>query len=211
MFDECHSMHCLMIKAFPLIRIPEIIRYVHLHQKTDRYPTYLIILNIPGTNLNVRQRLALFFMYICTIMFVNGIFYGLDQSPIQDVVASFIISLGGTAPQLIIKLLFKNAKPRDTSSTKSAKIEQSKADPALVEMAKIKCAREMREKMYNGMYPLPPYVREIAWILLFVVFAAACVAAVCSTKKTFSHFVVALPIVFFWMCAFRSFMDFQLS
>ena len=181
--NKFHSIHCFVITALPPIRISEIIRYVHLHEKTDTHPTYLITLNISGTNLNVRQRLALFFMYICTIMFVNGIFYGLDQSPIQDVLASFIISLGGTAPQLIIKVLFKNAKPRDTSSTKSAKIEQSKADPALVEMAKIKSAREVREKMYNGMYPLPPYVREIAWVLLIVVSAAACVAAVCSEKK----------------------------
>ena len=119
-------------------------------------------------------------MYICTIMFVNGIFYGLDQSPIQDVLASFIISLCGTAPELIIRQLFKNAKPRDGSSSKLAKLEATGSKPTvpISQRHKVQKAREMREEMYKGMYPLPSYAREIAWVLLFVVSIAACWEAV---------------------------------
>ena len=134
---------------------------------------------ISGTNLNVRQRLALFFMYICTIMFANGIFYGLDQSPIQDVLASFIISLCGSAPQRIIKVLFKAAKPREGSSSKLAKFQRKSSEPTVQQMAKIRGAREMREKMYKGMYPLPSRVREIGWVLLVLLSTTACCAAVC--------------------------------
>ena len=162
--------------------------------------------HISGTNLNVRQRLALFFMYICTIMFANGIFYGLDQSPIQDVLASFIISLCGSAPQRIIKVLFRAAKPREGSSSKLAKYQRKVSEPTVHQMAKIRDAQEMREKMYNGMYPLPSYVRDIGWILLVLLSATSCCAAVCCpnivSSSRYSERIVRI---------FRSFTGFQFS
>ena len=133
-------------------------------------------------------------------MFANGMFYGIDQSTVaQDILASFMISLVGTAPQLIIRLLFKNAKPRVTtsakspkasitltfrsskevSSSKSCQLDEKKSKPPASELVKIEDAAQMREEMYNGMYPLPSYVREFAWVLLLLVSAVACCAAVC--------------------------------
>ena len=144
-------------------------------------------------------------------MFANGMFYGIDQSTVaQDILASFMISLVGTAPQLIIRLLFKNAKPRDNSSAKSPKasltltfrsaelpeINEKEAEDSSSkscqldairkksklpdsELAKIEEAAQMRKEMYKGMYPLPPCVRDIAWVLLLLVSAIACCAAVC--------------------------------
>lgn len=150
--------------------------------------------NITGTNLNVRQRLALFFMYLCTLMFANGIFYGREQSTVaQDILASFIVSLCGTAPVTVIRVLFLNAKPRSNTSTKSPKVQflsyRSKNDDEhspkktktgeVKSEVKIQDARDMWEKMYNGMYPLPPFFREIAWASLLLVSAVACCLAVC--------------------------------
>ena len=138
-------------------------------------------------------------------MFANGIFYGLDQSPIQDVLASFIISLCGSAPQRIIKVLFKAAKPREGSSSKLAKFQRKSSEPTVQQMAKIRCAREMREKMYNGMYPLPSYVREIGWVLLVLLSAFACCAAVCTSLSS-----VRQPVTLQCIRIFRSFTGFQL-
>eukprot|EP01083_Nonionella_stella_P308652 1089980_1 len=72
-----------------------------------------------GTNFSLKQRLGCFFMYLCTVMVVTGTFYGLEQStPVQDVLASFIISLCGTAPVMIIRKLFEKSKPPEVKSTK---------------------------------------------------------------------------------------------
>ena len=50
-------------------------------------------------------------MYLCTIMVVTGTFYGLEQSyPLQDIIASFIISLFGTLPVLITRKVFEKFK-----------------------------------------------------------------------------------------------------
>eukprot|EP01084_Bolivina_argentea_P042293 78005_1 len=72
-----------------------------------------------GTNFSLNQRLGCFFMYLCNIMVVTGTFYGLEQStPAQDVLASFIISLCGTLPVLIIRKFFEKSKPLEVKSTK---------------------------------------------------------------------------------------------
>eukprot|EP01083_Nonionella_stella_P289770 986074_1 len=72
-----------------------------------------------GTNFSVKQRLGCFFMYLCTVMVTTGTFYGLEQSnPMQDIVASFVISLFGTAPTFIVKKMFEKAKPLEIRSTK---------------------------------------------------------------------------------------------
>ena len=142
-------------------------------------------------------------------MFANGMFYGIDQSTVaQDILASFIISLVGTAPQLIIRLLFKNAKPRPTSfakspkasitltfrslalpgtnekqaeepSSKSCQLDEKTSNLPDSERAKIENAGQMRVEMFNDMYPLPPYAREIAWLLLLIVSAVVCFFSVC--------------------------------
>eukprot|EP01084_Bolivina_argentea_P256747 432385_1 len=65
-----------------------------------------------GTNFSSKQRLGCFFMYFSTIMVCTGMFYGLQQStPIQDILASFTISLCSTLPVLITKKLFEKSKP----------------------------------------------------------------------------------------------------
>eukprot|EP01083_Nonionella_stella_P124452 375771_1 len=81
-----------------------------------------------GTNFSLNQRLGCFFMYLCNIMVVTGTFYGLEQStPVQDVLASFIISLCGTLPVLVIRKLFEKSKPLEVRSTKHV-LEEGKND-----------------------------------------------------------------------------------
>eukprot|EP01083_Nonionella_stella_P011536 32733_1 len=72
-----------------------------------------------GTNYSLKQRLGCFFMYLCNIMMVTGIFYGWEQStPIQDVIASFVISLGGSLPVAIMRVIFRKSKPHEVKSSK---------------------------------------------------------------------------------------------
>eukprot|EP01083_Nonionella_stella_P301832 1037784_1 len=72
-----------------------------------------------GTNFAVKQRLGCFFMYLCNIMVITGVFYGLEQSnPIQDVFASLIISLFSTLPVFMVRWIFTNSKPFEVKSTK---------------------------------------------------------------------------------------------
>eukprot|EP01083_Nonionella_stella_P145413 455623_1 len=88
-----------------------------------------------GTNFSLNQRLGCFFMYLCNIMVVTGTFYGLEQStPVQDVLASFIISLCGTLPVLITKKFFQKSKPREVKSTKH--ILHEKSDKTTTSVAK---------------------------------------------------------------------------
>ena len=77
-----------------------------------------------GTNLCVRQRLALFYLYMSLVMVSEAIFYGREQStPLQDITASFITSLVSTLPTFVIKKLFIKRKPRKTKSTKAGSID----------------------------------------------------------------------------------------
>eukprot|EP01084_Bolivina_argentea_P226873 383163_1 len=71
-----------------------------------------------GTNFSTRQRLACFFMYLSTIIVVSATFYGVENGHILgDISASFLMSLFGTAPVLIVKILFYYSKPSIIKST----------------------------------------------------------------------------------------------
>ena len=73
-----------------------------------------------GTNLCVRQRLALFYLYICVVMVSEAMFYGREQStPWQDISASFITSLVSTLPPFVLKKVFMKTRPRKTDSNKA--------------------------------------------------------------------------------------------
>ena len=65
-----------------------------------------------GTNFSTRQRIACFFMYICTIMIANAIFFGVEQPIFGGITASFIASLISTIPVFIVRFIFKSSKPK---------------------------------------------------------------------------------------------------
>ena len=65
-----------------------------------------------GTNFSTRQRISCWFMYLCTIMMSNAIFYGIEQPLFGGITASFISSLISTIPVFIVRYIFKSSKPR---------------------------------------------------------------------------------------------------
>eukprot|EP01083_Nonionella_stella_P308653 1089990_1 len=75
-----------------------------------------------GTNFSARQRLACFYMYVCNIMMVTATFYGTAQSNIaKDILASLFISLCGTVPSTILKMMLVKAKPTTIKTEKKPK------------------------------------------------------------------------------------------
>ena len=66
-----------------------------------------------GTNYTTRQRIACFFMYLCTIMMANAIFYGQQFPSFAAITASFISSLISTIPVFIVRFIFKNSRPKN--------------------------------------------------------------------------------------------------
>ena len=145
-----------------------------------------------GTNLDVRKRLALFFMYLCTIMVAQAIFYGREQSNIvQDIFASFFTSLIGTLPQMVIKHLFAASRSRQKYSIKqlsneySAQIRSRASSKG--EMGRFEKISDLRDKLYRDKFYLPPCYRECAWGWLIVISLAACFIAVCPCNISAIH------------------------
>ena len=128
-------------------------------------------------------------------------FYGQDESYIvQDIIgtppnrvfrrqifhqsllfiesASFITSLVGYLPVLVIKQIFLKSKPglkhsiMDTLPTRKRKME-------ILMSGKVRDVENMRKKLMDRMYPLPSVCRVLGWIILLSVSLAACYAAVC--------------------------------
>ena len=134
-----------------------------------------------GTNFSGRQRLALFFMYLCTLMVAAAIFYGQDQSSvIKDILASLITSLVGTMPQNVIKIFFLKTKPRTKDMSKEILQRVSSTDGREIDMEEYQRITAKREELYKDMYKFPPICNEIAWCLLLTISVAACFVAVCS-------------------------------
>jgi len=188
-----------------------------------------------GTNFALKQRLGCFFMYLCTIMVLTATFYGLEQSTIiQDVFASFTISLFGTLPVLIVRKLFEKSRPTEQKSDRHnlQEIEQKTAaslspiarsasiasmssssngegqasttgtnvrafmtERGNVTMAvfsehvnklydeedrdkKIQAISEIRRYLFESMFPLPTKCKVIAWIIVVLWSAAACITAI---------------------------------
>merc|ERR1739838_846022 len=105
-------------------------------------------------------------MYICCIMFANALFYEQEQSYwVQDIVASFTISLFGFGPKLAVTYLFTTSKPRKVDlepkqqrSMKTRSRGQSigrQRAPSRDQHAKFVEARKMRKELYNKWYPRP--------------------------------------------------------
>ena len=74
-----------------------------------------------GTNFSTKQRIGLFLLYMYCIMMADAIFYGNqeDRRPMGELTASALISLIGTCPVYIIRVLFQWSKPRVVKSAKS--------------------------------------------------------------------------------------------
>ena len=140
-------------------------------------------LTIPGTNLDVRQRLALFFMYICCIMVGTALFYGRDQSTVWlDITASFITSLIGKLPQFVVRQMFVKSKPRKTDSYKARKrrseLPVMQKQISAFNMDRYQEVSAIRMKLYRKKYKLPSYCREIAWCCLIISSIIGCVTAI---------------------------------
>lgn len=137
-------------------------------------------MNISGTNMSVRQRLSLLYLYLCTISVAQAVFYGQDQSTLwQDIVASAITSLLGTFPSWIVMQLFTRSRPNKriwTKSKSSTFYGSSLATPE--NRKKFKDAQTERRSLYKRRYPLPSYCRKVAWILVIVSSAMFCTSAV---------------------------------
>eukprot|EP01083_Nonionella_stella_P146148 459255_1 len=104
-------------------------RLYHAYLRND-HTLLSVFQRTAGTNFSVKQRLGCFCMYLCNVMAVTAIFYGLEQStPMQDVFASFIISLYGTLPVFIVKKVFQKAKSIEVKSTKHTLFEDGTIAP----------------------------------------------------------------------------------
>ena len=161
-----------------------------------------------GTNFSLRQRLGCFFMYLSSVMVATATFYGIEQSsPAQDVIASFVVSLIGTLPVLIVRKFFQKAKPivvksqyANTPTTPggsageydkydteihfnkdvmidavSAELRKSYFDS---NAHKLKALATLRKNIFESIYPLPHVFKKIAWIILVIWSAIACIAAI---------------------------------
>ena len=147
-----------------------------------RHTLLFVFKRYSGTNLSGRQRLALFFMYLCTLMVAAAMFYGQEQSSIvQDITASLITSLVGTVPQAVIKVFFmKTRPPRTKDRSKEILRRASSVDVHTLDMEDYQRIMELREELYKDMYKFPPICREISWCLLVTISIMACCLAVCS-------------------------------
>ena len=76
-----------------------------------------------GSNFSTRQRISCFFMYVCTIMMANAIFFGIEQPFMGGITASFISSLISTIPVFIVRFIFSSSKPKIIERTLKLKDE----------------------------------------------------------------------------------------
>ena len=144
-----------------------------------RHTLLFVFKRYSGTNLSGRQRLALFFMYLCTLMVATAMFYGQEQSSIvQDITASLITSLVGTMPQAVIKIFFLKARPRTKDTSKDILSSSPTVDGNAVDMEDYQRIMELREELYKDMYKFPPICKEISWCLLVTISIVACCFAV---------------------------------
>eukprot|EP01084_Bolivina_argentea_P105219 188357_1 len=150
-----------------------------------------------GTNFSIRQRLGCFFMYLCTMMAVTAVFYGVEQEQIfGDVTASFLISFIGTTPSIVIKKIFEKSKPQIIKSkTKSVKkvrklqkkegddenghgkrlsknVQINEVNEMLTDTGSklevVRLTHEVRQAIFKQNYPLHSKCKKVAWILLIV-------------------------------------------
>eukprot|EP01083_Nonionella_stella_P286662 975617_1 len=80
----------------------------------DMHTLLSVFQHSEGTNYSKRERLASFFLYLCTIMVSSAAFYGVEQQRFGDVTASFLISLWSTVPAFITKRCFIKSAPNIT-------------------------------------------------------------------------------------------------
>ena len=69
-----------------------------------------------GTNYTTRQRMSCFFTYLCTLMAISAIFYGVKQQGLSILTASAIMSLVAVVPTKAIKRLFTKSRPKVVES-----------------------------------------------------------------------------------------------
>ena len=109
----------------------------------------------------------------------QALFYGREQSTLwQDIVASFITSLFGFVPQLLVREIFIKSRPRKTDSTKRRRSSKIWTKTSAVNMEKYQEVSVIRQELYKNMYKCPSYFREIAWCILLVTAMAACFVAI---------------------------------
>ena len=114
-----------------------------------------------GTNYSVKQRMACFGVYICTIMVATGMYYEMESTNIwADIIASFIASIVATTPGFIIRRMFEYSKPREEPLTKQMSLRSIQSGSEGVTSSRSPSCEvnqtvvEMREKFYEWMFPV---------------------------------------------------------
>ena len=109
----------------------------------------------------------------------QALFYGRDQSTLSlDIAASFITSLIGTVPQLLIREIFVKSKPRKKDSSKRRRASQIWTKTSALNMEKYQEVSVIRLQLYEKAFKFPPFCREIAWCILLVTSIGACLTAI---------------------------------
>eukprot|EP01083_Nonionella_stella_P085166 236013_1 len=74
-----------------------------------------------GTNLSTKQRIGLFLLYMYMVMMADAIFYGRQEErrPMGELTASALISLAGTVPVFLVRMLFQWSKPTVIKSARA--------------------------------------------------------------------------------------------
>eukprot|EP01083_Nonionella_stella_P178808 632860_1 len=74
-----------------------------------------------GTNFSTKQRIGLFLLYMYMVMMADAIFYGRQEErrPMGELTASALISLAGTVPVFLVRMLFQWSKPTVIKSARA--------------------------------------------------------------------------------------------
>jgi len=84
---------------------------------SDNHTLLSVFQHSEGSNYSPRERVATFYLYLCTIMVSSAAFYGVEQQRFGDVTASFLASLWSMIPSKGVQLAFKKAYPSVTPLT----------------------------------------------------------------------------------------------
>eukprot|EP01083_Nonionella_stella_P168965 571862_1 len=74
-----------------------------------------------GTNFSTKQRIGLFLLYMYMVMMADAIFYGRQEErrPMGELTASALISLFGTVPVFLVRILFQWSEPTVVKSLRT--------------------------------------------------------------------------------------------
>ena len=103
-----------------------------------------------GTNYTKRQRISCFFVYLCTLMAVSAVFYGVNQQGVSIITASAIMSVVAVVPGKVFKKFFSKSKPKEIKSRKITQmIFHLKPDLELIESSRSQTYKKVLDMVSN--------------------------------------------------------------